>query len=121
MGVQGLAPYFFESEITFFVGKSGRTALRFNFEYEFMLTQKLILTSEIEANIHGKDNRQTGIGSGLSDMEARLRLRYEIRREFAPYFGVTYAKQFGDTAEFTRIAGGNDTNTQITLGIKIWL
>ena len=120
-GIQGLAPYFFESEITFFAGKNGRTALRADFEYEFMLTQKLILTPEIEVNFYGKDDREVGIGSGLSDMEARLWLRYEFRREFAPYIGVTYAKTYGKTADFARIAGDNDTNTQITLGIRIWL
>ena len=120
-GIQGLAPYFFESDITFFIGENGRTALRFDFEREFMFTQKLILTPEIEANFYGKDDREIGIGSGLSDMEIRLRLRYEIRREFAPYIGVTYAKKYGDTADFARIAGNNDTSTWITLGIKIWL
>ena len=120
-GIQGLAPYFFESAITFFAGKNGRTALRADFEYEFMLTQKLILTPEIEVNFYGKDDREVGIGSGLSEVVARLRLRYEFRREFAPYIGVTYAKTYGKTADFARIAGDNDTNTQITLGIKIWL
>lgn len=119
-GVQGLAPYFFESEITFFAGENGRTALRADFEYEFMLTQKLILSPEIEVNFYGKDDREAGIGSGLSDMEARIRLRYEIRREFAPYVGVTYARTYGKTTDYARIAGSNDTNTRITLGIKIW-
>ena len=120
LGIQGLAPYFFDSEITFFAGKNGRTALRADFEYEFMFTQKLILTPEIEVNFHGKDDREVGIGSGLSELEARLRLRYEIRREFAPYIGVTYAKTFGKTADFARIAGDNDTNTRITLGVKFF-
>ncbi len=119
-GIQGLAPYFFESEITAFAGDNGRTALRFDFEYEFRFTQKIYLTPEIEANFYGKDDREIGIGSGLSDAEFRLRLRYEIRREIAPYIGVTFARKFGDTADYAKLAGKSDSNTQMTLGIRFW-
>lgn len=88
IGFQGLAPYFFETDATLFIGDSGRTALRLQAEYDLLLTQRLILTPEIEVNLYGQDDPAIGIGSGLSDIEAGLRLRYEIRREFAPYIGV---------------------------------
>ena len=119
-GIQGLAPYFFESEITAFVGENGRTALRLDFEYELMFTQKLILTPEIEANFYGRDDRELGLGSGLSDTEFRLRLRYEVRREIAPYIGVTFARKYGNTADYAKLTGQNYSNTSIMLGIKLW-
>jgi copper resistance protein B len=100
VGIQGLAPYFFETDAALFIGDSGRTALRLESKYELLFTQRLILTPEIEVNFYGQDGVDVGIGSGLSDLEVGLRLRYEIRREFAPYIGVNWSKLFGATADF---------------------
>ena len=120
IGVQGLAPYFFETDIAFFVGESGRTALRFESEYELLLTQRLILTPEIEVNFYGQDDAAVGIGSGLSDLELGLRLRYEIRREFAPYIGLKWSKLSGTTKDFARIAGESTSEAQLVIGIRVW-
>ena len=84
-GVQGLAPYWFKIEATAYVGDRGRTAARLRAEYELLITQRLILQPELELNLYGKSDRAREIESGLSDAEFGLRLRYEIRREFAPY------------------------------------
>ena len=120
IGVQGLAPYFFETDIALFIGDSGRTALRFESEYELLLTQRLILTPEIEVNIYGQEDAELGIGSGLSDLELGLRLRYEIRREFAPYIGVNWLKLFGDTEDFAKIAGESTSDVQLVIGLRVW-
>ena len=120
IGVQGLAPYFFETDIALFVGESGRTALRFESEYELLLTQRLILTPEIEVNFYGQDDAAVGIGSGLSDLELGLRLRYEIRREFAPYIGVNWSKLFGQTKDFARGAGESTSEAQLVIGLRVW-
>lgn len=120
IGFQGLAPYFFEIDAALFVGNSGRTALRFEAEYELLLTQRLILTPEIEANFYGKDDPAIGIGSGLSDTEAGLRLRYEIRREFAPYIGVNWSRVYGETADFVRANGERRSDAQFTIGLRAW-
>lgn len=120
IGVQGLAPYFFETDIALFVGDSGRTALRFESEYELLLTQRLILTPDIEVNFYGQDDVDIGIGSGLSDLELGLRLRYEIRREFAPYIGVNWSKLFGKTKDFATIAGDSTSEAQLVIGLRAW-
>ena len=120
IGFQGLAPYFFEVDTALFVGESGHTAFRFNAEYELLFTQRLILTPEVEFNLYGKDDPAMGIGSGLSDLSAGLRLRYEIRREFAPYVGVNWWKQYGRTADITEAAGEDSSDTQLVLGIRAW-
>ena len=120
IGIQGLAPYFFEVDTALFVGESGRTALRLEAEYELLFTQRLILTPEIEINLYGKDDEATGVGSGLSDVEFGLRLRYEIRREFAPYIGVNWIKKYGDSADFTRASGDKVSETQFVLGVRMW-
>jgi len=120
IGVQGLAPYFFETDIALFIGDSGRTALRFESEYELLLTQRLILTPEIEVNFYGQDDVDIGLGSGLSDLELGLRLRYEIRRELAPYIGVNWSKLFGTTKDFARSAGESTSEAQLVIGIRVW-
>lgn len=120
IGIKGLAPYFFDIDAALFIGDSGRTALRFEVEYELLLTQRLILTPDIEINLYGKNDPNVGIGSGLSDMEAGLRLRYEIRREFAPYIGVNWSRLVGNTADFARIAGESTSDAQFVIGLRAW-
>ncbi len=120
IGINGLAPYFFEIDAAAFIGESGRTALRFQAEYELLLTQRFILTPDVEFNVYGQNDPDVGIGAGLSNIEAGLRLRYEIRREFAPYIGINWSKMFGNTADFARMAGENSSETQLVLGLRAW-
>ena len=120
IGVQGAAPYLFEVDANLFIGEEGLTNLRLEAEYELLLTQKWILVPEIEANLYGKDDPELGIGDGLASLEAGLRLRYEIRREIAPYIGVNWEKQYGDTADMTRAAGGKTEEGTVVAGIRFW-
>ncbi|MHB8535061.1 MAG: copper resistance protein B [Sulfuricaulis sp.] len=119
-GFQGLAPYWFELEATAYVGEQGRSALRFAGEYELLLTQKLILQPRVETNIYGKRDPAREIGSGLSDLVAGLRLRYEIRREFAPYVGIERSGTFGGSADFARAAGKPTRQTRVVAGLRFW-
>jgi len=119
-GIQGLAPYWFEMDVTGYVGNSGRTALRAEVDYEILLTQKLILQPRIEINAYGKSDPAAGVGSGLNDAEAGLRLRYEIRREFAPYVGVEWSRRFGEGAQFARAAGQEASDLQWVVGLRVW-
>jgi copper resistance protein B len=120
VGWRGLAPYWFEIDTAFFIGEDSRTALRLKAEYEMLITQKLILSPEVEFNFYGKDDPELGIGSGLSAIEAGLRLRYEIRPEFAPYIGVDWERFYGGTEDFARTAGEAADESELILGIKAW-
>jgi copper resistance protein B len=120
VGFKGLAPYFFAVDAAIFIGDRGRTAARIELEYDMRFTQRLILTPEFETNLYGKKDVELGIGSGLSDVEIGMRLRYEIRREFAPYIGLNWWKKFGDTANFADAAGQETDDLQLTLGIRAW-
>jgi copper resistance protein B len=121
LGVQGLAPYFFQIEATAYVGDAGRTAVRFRAQYELLFTQRLILQPELEVNAYGKDDPERQIGAGFSDLQLGLRLRYEIRREFAPYLGVAWFRNLGKTADMVRAAGNDPSVVQILAGIRFWL
>ena len=115
VAISGLAPYYFETRAALLLNGDGNVGLRLDAEYEALFTQKLILTPSLEADFYTKDDVKLQIGSGLSNIEAGLRLRYEIRREFAPYIGVTWEKTFGNTRDFNPI---NETN--FLVGVRFW-
>ncbi|MFC4307711.1 copper resistance protein B [Steroidobacter flavus] len=119
-GVQGLAPYWFEVEALAYVGEQGRTAANFSAEYEMFLTQRLVLQPKLELKLYGKDDPANGIGSGFSTAELGLRVRYEIRREFAPYLGVVWSRKFGETADLARNHGDDADELQFVAGLRVW-
>ena len=119
-GVQGLSPYKFEVAATAYIGQGGRTALRAEAEYDTLLTNRLILQWRAEANAYGKADPLAGIGSGLSTVEFGARLRYEITRQFAPYFGVEHDRAFGNTADLRRNAGHDAGDTRVVAGVRVW-
>ena len=119
-GLRGLAPYFFDIDAALYVGENGRTQLSFDTEYEMMLTQRWVLSPELQINLYGKSDPVLGQGSGLSDMELGLRLRYEIKREFAPYIGVNLESKFGGTADFATDEGEDTSDVQYVAGIRAW-
>lgn len=120
IGFEGLAPYWFEIDAAAFIGESGQVGARLEAEYEWMFTQRWVLSPEMEVNLHSKNDEETGTGSGLSDLELGLRLRYEIRREFAPYIGVNWTKKFGNTADFAREEGEDTDDFQFVAGVRAW-
>ncbi|WP_193161767.1 copper resistance protein B [Microbulbifer hainanensis] len=120
IGFNGLAPYFFEVDSALFIGEDGDTALRLEAEYELLFTQQWILTPEVEADFFGQNDRETGTGSGLSNVELGLRLRYEFTPQFAPYFGVHYEKKYGNAADFARDEGESASETTWVIGLRTW-
>lgn len=120
LGVVGLAPYKFEVQATAYIGQGGQTAARFEAEYETLLTNRWILQPLVEVNLYGKDDARRSIGSGLSTVEAGLRLRYEFTRRFAPYIGVVRERAFGRTADFRRLNGEDINDTRVVAGLRIW-
>jgi copper resistance protein B len=119
IGVQGLAPYRFEIEATAYVGENGDTAARFEGEYELLITNRLILQPQLELNWYGQDDRARRIGSGLTSVEAGLRLRYEFRREVAPYVGLVREQLVGGTADLARADGRDPEDTSLVAGIRL--
>lgn len=112
LGFKGLAPYFLESDIHLFVKDSGLSSIRTSFEYELLLTQKLIFSPEIEANFYNKDDPDLGNKSGLNDVNTGLRIHYEFIREFSPYLGIERQFQFSATETH---------ETKWVAGFKAWL
>jgi copper resistance protein B len=120
IGVQGLAPYWFEIEATAYVGASARTHVRFEVEYELLLTNRLVLQPLAEVEIFGKSDPQRGVGAGVSTTDIGFRLRYEFRREVAPYVGVAWSNKWGQTADFAEAAGEDAGGARLVTGVRLW-
>jgi copper resistance protein B len=121
LGIQGLAPYFFDLEITGFVSGEGHLAAKLEASYDLLLTQRLILQPQLEVNLYSKADPARLVGAGFSDIDTGLRLRYELSRKFAPYIGVVYEGKFGQTASYAKRAGESTGDFRFVFGVRIWL
>ncbi|RYY18146.1 MAG: copper resistance protein CopB [Alphaproteobacteria bacterium] len=120
VGIEGLAPYWFDVEGALFLSDKGDVLGRAEAWYDERVTQFFVLQPRVEANYSAQDVQRDGIGSGLTDLELGLRLRYEKSREFAPYIGVSWERQFGDTARFTRARGDDTGGFSFVAGVRTW-
>lgn len=120
IGFEGLAPYWFDVEGALFLSDKGDLLGRLEGYYDQRITQRLILQPRVELNLSAQDVPSSLLGSGLTDAEAGLRLRYEISREFAPYVGVSWERRFGDTARYSRAAGEGTGGFSLVAGIRAW-
>ena len=120
IGVQGLAPQWFEVELTGYLDAGGRTHVRLETEYDLLLTNRLVLQPLVEVEIYGKADPERRIGAGVSAAEAGLRVRYEVRREFAPYLGLVWQRRFAGTADYARAAGEEVGGWRAAVGVRLW-
>lgn len=118
IGLEGLAPYWFEVEPTLYVSQDGDVSVQLEAEYELLVTQRLVLQPRLELQAAAQDVPEFGIGSGLSDLELGARLRYEIRRELAPYVGLAWHRLLGETGDLAR---GEEVSTlSLVVGLRAW-
>lgn len=115
IGFQGLAPYFFETKTSLLFSDDGNVGLKFDADYDALLTQKLILTPSVKLSAFTKNDEEMEIGSGLSNLTLGTRLRYEFTREFAPYIGVEWSKNYGNTADMSSL-----DDVYAVAGVKFW-
>jgi copper resistance protein B len=120
VGVQGLAPYWFDIEATGYVGAAGRTQLRVDADYELLLTNRWILQPRFEAQLAGKADVERQTAAGLMTTDVGLRLRYEIRRELAPYAGVMWRNKWQGTADLAEDAGESTSGARFVAGLRFW-
>ncbi|WP_068874501.1 MULTISPECIES: copper resistance protein B [unclassified Phenylobacterium] len=120
LGLETLLPYWFEAEGALFLSEKGELLGRVEGSYDFRLTQRLVLQPRAELNFAAEDVPARGVGSGLTDAEIGLRMRYEIKREFAPYVGVVWSRKVGDTARFARAGGEDVEEARVVAGLRAW-
>jgi copper resistance protein B len=120
IGVEGLAPYWFDVEGALFLSDKGDVLARAEAWYDQRITQRAILQPRVELNLAAQDMPDSRIGAGLSSAEFGIRLRYELRREFAPYVGVSWERRYGATARYARSDGERTGGIALALGVRGW-
>ena len=120
IGLQGLAPYRFELEPALFVSQDGDVSARLTATYDLLLSQRLVLQPRLDFDAAVQAAEKFGVGEGVNSMGLGLRLRYEMRREFAPYLGVQWLHRFGDTADISRRQGGRAEDIAVVFGVRLW-
>lgn len=119
-GVEGLAPYWFDVQLTGYVGDDGRLAARAKGAYDVRFTNRLILTPQVETNLYSERSSERELGGGFSNVELSGRLRYEVSRKFAPYVGFVWERALGGTADFRRAERDQTTEHRIVVGLRSW-
>jgi copper resistance protein B len=115
-----IAPYKFDVDAALFLSTEGDVTARAELEYDLLLTQRLILQPRFEINAALSDDREIGIASGINTTELGLRLRYEFRRQFAPYLGVSWQQSYAGSADLARAAGTPTSRTSFVAGVRFW-
>jgi len=119
-GLEGLAPYRFETEAKVFVSEDGDVSFRVEQEYIIQVTQRFVVVPHLELNAFAQDVEELGIGAGFSDLEAGLQLRYEVTRKFAPYLDFVYETDLGETADLADALGEDTDEFTARFGVKAW-
>lgn len=120
IGLEGLAPYWFEVEPTLYVSDDGHVSAQLEVEYELLVAQRVVLQPRLETSVAAQDAPEFGIGSGVTDLELGARLRYELRRELAPYAGIVWHRRLGNTADLARATGQYVSNVSFVAGLRVW-
>ena len=120
IGIEGLVPYNYEFESALFIDQNGAVSARLSLTKDMLATQRLILQTRFETNAAIQRVEEFTTGSGLNNLEFGVRLRYEIRREFAPYVGISLDRSFGETATLVRLDGGNPSQVRFAAGVRMW-
>jgi copper resistance protein B len=120
IGIEGLVPYNYEFESALFIDQNGAVSARLSLTKDMLLTQRLILQTRFETNAAVQRVEEFTTGSGLNNLELGFRLRYEIRREFAPYVGISLDRSFGETATLVRQEGGDPSQIRFVVGVRAW-
>jgi copper resistance protein B len=120
IGLQGLAPQWFEVDSALFIADDGKLSARVEVEYELLFTQRLILQPRLEINLGASDEPDYALGSGLRSFDFGLRLRYEFHRKLAPYIGIEWQNLYGDTADIAGASGQDNHSTTAVVGVRAW-
>lgn len=120
VGVQGMAPYWFEVDARLRLDEDGNLGLEAETEYDWRLTQDWILQGRAETGVAFDEVEAFGVGEGVTGLTLGLRLRYHVRPEIAPYLGVTWSDRFGDTADLLEAEGEDTESSALVAGLRWW-
>lgn len=119
LALQGLAPGQVEVDASFYVSEDGDVTLEVEGEYNIRLTQRLVLQPRAEIGFAAQDVSDRELAAGMTDANLDLRLRYEIRRELAPYIGARYRALIGETRSRADADGRDEDLFFFVAGLRL--
>ncbi len=120
LALEGMAPYWFELEPSLFISQDGDVSASLTGTYDLFVTQRLIVQPRLDLPAAAQEVEKWGVGSGLNSVGFGFRLRYEIKREIAPYAGLKWTRMIGKTADFARSAGEDAGTLWLVAGLRLW-
>lgn len=118
VGLHGLAQQWFEVDLDLFV--SDDPSLRFEAEYEGLITNRITLTPSVELELPFTDDADRNFGAFAPTLEAGARLSYDlVDRLFSPYIGVHYEIAFGESGDRIKAEGGKRDEIFFVAGARI--
>lgn len=116
----GLAPYWFELDAAAYLSEDGDLTAAIDVEYEWLFTQSLVMQFKTGLELAPDDVPARELAAGFTHFESALRLRYELRPQFAPYLGVEWSRALGDTADLADARGEDDDDFLLVVGLRVW-
>ena len=120
LGMEGLAPGWFTLEPSLYVSPKGQVSARVSGTTDLLLTQRLIVQPRAELHAVVQRVPEFLYAPGLTDAELGVLLRYEFRRQFAPYVGLSWFRRTGGSAGLARAAGESDRAAGVVAGVRVW-
>lgn len=117
VGVEGLAPYFLESQVTLYAGSNRQLGAKYHVEAEIQVNNSLVFMPDLEVEAYRKSEPARGISAGINDVHLGLRLGWQVRRDVVPYIGITWQHHFGraDAQHGDEAAG-----RALVAGVHLW-
>src|SRR5581483_3664753 len=120
IGFQGLTPFLFDFEPALYISDHGEVSAELTASVDLLLTQHIVLQPRFQGEVSIQGDKRFSTGSGVTELDLGLRLRYEIRREIAPYIGISWLRSFGETAQIARSEGETADTIAFVAGLQLW-
>lgn len=120
LGFEGFVPFKSDIETLLFVSQKGDVRGRVTFERDLLASQRLIVQPRVEGDLAIQRAEEFGVGAGLNLLEFGIRARYEVRREIAPYIGVSFSRRFFGAADLARAEGKDAGEARLVFGVRAW-
>lgn len=119
IGVQGILPWFIDTEATIFVSTKGQPSARVKAAVDWAWTGQIYSRPSIELNAYGSDDPQAHTYAGMGTMRLALQTRYQVTDQFAPYVELGWEKAFGQTGNALRQSGERSDTAYAVVGLRL--
>lgn len=119
LALQGLSPGMIEIDSSLYISERADVTLEIEGEYNIRVTQRAVVQPRAELTFAAQDIDERNLAAGMPNANLDLRLRYELKREIAPYIGVRYRFLTGETRGIARRVGEDTESLYFLAGLRL--